>query len=167
MRLPRPQTGRAFTLIECLVASAVLAVAVAAISQAIVAGQMSTYDALHSERAVGLAEALMEEILALPYADPDGASAPGPEAGENNRADFDNLDDFHGYSEAAGLLADAGGVLYGADFQAFSRAVTAAYGTVTVDAFGRTFNGLTVTITVTDANGRVWTLSRFVPEPIE
>ena len=52
---------------EVLIASAILSFAVAAISQAIVAGQTQTYEALHAQRGMSLADALIEEIQALPY----------------------------------------------------------------------------------------------------
>ncbi len=163
----RSNDTRGFTLLECLMAAAVLALAVAAICQAIVAGQMSTYDALYNERAVGLAESLMEEILALPYDDPGGATVAGPEAGEVNRAAFDNIDDFHGYEEDAGEQEDAAGDEYGETFQGFARSVTAAYGNVFVTAFNRNVAGLTITVTVTDDAQRSWSIVRFVPEPVE
>ncbi|MCC6579851.1 MAG: prepilin-type N-terminal cleavage/methylation domain-containing protein [Phycisphaeraceae bacterium] len=156
---------KGFTLLEVLIASAILAIAVAAITQAVVAGQMQTYDALHDLRANSLAEALMEEVLALPYGDPQGVVTPGPDAGEINRSLYDNADDFHGFTEASGALNDAANSLYPAPYQTFSRGVTCAYGTMTVTGFDTPVTGLTVTVTVTDAAGRQWQLTRFVQEP--
>jgi len=87
-----------FTLLEALFAASVLAVVVAAVTQSIVAGQMQTYDAMHSARAVALTEAMMEEILVLPYDDPEGGVVIGPDAGETTRQQFDDIDDYHGWS---------------------------------------------------------------------
>jgi len=109
---------RGLTLVECLLASVVMAVAVIAVTQAVVAGQMQTADALHRVRALELAEALMDEVLRLPYTDPDGTG------GEVGRANFDDLADFNGFSEAATTLADAAGTAYASPFQVFSRSVT-------------------------------------------
>lgn len=155
---------RALTLVEGLLASALLAFAVAAVSQAVVAGQMQTVEALHHRRAVELTEALMDEVLRLPYDDPQGASSPGPEAGESSRSAFDNADDYHGFSETAGTLADAAGTLYSAPFQDFTRSVTAAYGNVTVTGFASAIPGLTVTVTVQEA-GLTWSVTRFIAQP--
>ena len=102
---------------ESLLASAILAFAIVAVSQAIVAGQMQTVDALQRTRAMELAEALMEEVLRLDYTDPDGP-------GESGRANYDDLQDFNGFSEAAGSLKDAPGVAYDVTYQGFSRSVS-------------------------------------------
>lgn len=170
----RPQPHRqnlrhrsGFSLPEVLLASAVLAFVVVGITQSIVSGQAHTYNALHEERALSLAEALMEEVLALPYADVGGDTTPGPDSGELTRDQFDGMDDFDGYAEAVGTLADPAGVLYPDQFQVFSRAVTADYDTAAIADFGGTRNGLAVTVTVAEPSGRSWAISRFVAEPAE
>lgn len=162
---PRPRPRKAgVTLMEVLIASAILSFAVAAIAQSIVAGQMQTYEALHELRAMALAESLIEEIIAQPYADPEGAEAAGPDAGESDRGDFDNADDYHGYSEDPDNIVDAALVAYPDKFQTFSRAVTCVYGTAD-SGLGDPVDGLTATVTVTDTAGRTWVASRFIPEP--
>ena len=153
------------TLVEALIASVILAVAVAAVSHAVLAGQMQSYDALERLHAVQLAEGLVEEILRLPYNDPDGASNPGPEAGETSRGLYDNIDDFHGFTEAAGTLADATGTTYGSAFQGFSRSVTVAAGSETVTGFGAAITGVDITVTVQNAAGATWVVHQFYPEP--
>ncbi|MHB8898033.1 MAG: type II secretion system protein [Thermoguttaceae bacterium] len=48
-----------------------------------------------------LAHGLVKEIVELPYQDPDGAAVLGPETGETaggNRAAFDDIDDYNGWS---------------------------------------------------------------------
>ena len=158
---------KAFTLPECMLAIAVLAFAVAAITQSIVAGQVQTHEGLHHERGTALAEALMDELLALPYKDPDDQSVtPGPETGETARTAFDNCDDFHNFSETATNVADLTGTAYGGLYDDFSRSVTTVYGTETVTGFSAATNGLTVTITVTDSRGQQWVITRFVTEPV-
>ncbi|MBI1337600.1 MAG: hypothetical protein GC164_11625 [Phycisphaera sp.] len=153
-----------FTLMEVLIASTILAFSVAAITQAIVAGQTQSYEALHEYRALSLAEALMEEILAKPYDDPEGATDIGPDAGETTRALFDNVDDYHGYTEAAGTVADEAGLVYPAPFTDFSRSVTVSDASQGIAGLGVTLYGVTVTVTVTDERGRQWTIARFVQE---
>ncbi len=154
---------RGLTLIECLLASVILAFAVVAVSQAVVAGQMQTVDALHRARALQLAEALMDEVLRLPYTDPDGSG------GEVGRANFDDMADYNGFSEAAGSVSDLGGTSYGASFQGFSRSVSVVPANggvgISVTGFGDPLPGLTITITVQDAAGATWTLIRFRAQP--
>ncbi|MCK4659083.1 MAG: hypothetical protein KAV82_06130 [Phycisphaerae bacterium] len=158
-----PRRFRALTLVECLLASVILAVAVVAVTQAVVAGQMQTVAALHRSRGVQLAEALMDEVLRLPYADPDGTG------GEVGRSNFDNLEDFNGFNESPGALSDAGGTPYGTPFQGFSRAVTVTPANggsgINVSGFGDPLPGLTVTVVVQDTAGATWTLTRFRAQP--
>lgn len=140
----------------------ILAFAVVAVTQAVVAGQMQTVDALHRARALELGEALMEEVLRLPYVDPNGGSEVG-------RSNFDNVADFNGFSEAAGVLSDAGGTAYETVYQGFSRSVTvvAANGGagITVTGFGSATLGLTISVTVQDTAGATWTLTSFRAQP--
>lgn len=154
-------TQPGFSLIEATMASAILLFAVVALTQSLVAGQGQTYKALHSARAVSLADALLEEVLSQPWNDPDGESTPGPDADESDRADFDNLDDYHGYTEAAGALADAAGVTYGALHQGFDRAVAVVPASTSDPTLGER-EGVEITVTVSDETGRAWTVRRFV-----
>ncbi len=153
-----------FTLVEALVAAVILLIGVMAISVAVSSGQMQMYHAVHAQRGAQLAGELMARVLALPYFDPDGASAPGPEVGETSVLDFDNADDFHGYSQAPGQVRDVAGNLYPASFQVFSRSVTVEYGSESVPGLGNPIPGLTVTVTVQDSKGLTWTSTRFVRE---
>ncbi len=148
-----------------MIAAAVLVLVVTALVQAVTAGHGQTADALVQEQAVSLAEALLEEATTRPYADPDDDTTPGPDTGETTRADFDALDDWHGFSEPPGGVADLSGALYPDALQAYARAMTAAYGSVSVSALGGTIPGITLTVTVTDSAGRTFTIERFVPEP--
>lgn len=155
-----------FTLVESMIATVVLAIIVLSVSVAVTSGQKQMHEAMHAQRAIGLAEELLESILALPYHDPDGNSSPGPEADELSVSDFDNADDFHGYSEQAGEVMDAAGVAYPVEYQLFSREVTAQYDSHTVPGLGAPIAGLTVAVTVRDKTGRTWSLTHFFPEPV-
>lgn len=152
----------ALTLVECLIATAILGFALLAIVQAVVAGQMQVTDALHRARALEVGEALMDEVLRLPYTDPNGGS-------ELGRANFDDLADFNGFSEAAGALTDAGGTTYGPAFQDFSRTVSVVPanggGGIAVTGMGAALPGLTITVTVQDSDAAVWTLTSFRAAP--
>src|SRR5271170_6030755 len=74
--LPR-RNRHGFTLFECMLAVALLVGVVGALAQMITAGQMETYDSLREVKAMSLAEALMEEILAQSYTDPGGTIKSG------------------------------------------------------------------------------------------
>jgi hypothetical protein len=126
---------------------------------------MQTYDALHRRQAMELADALIEEVVRFPYDDPDGTTTFGPDAGESSRAVFDDINDFDGFSQSAGALNDAAGVVYDAGYQQFSRSVSVTAGSQTVAAFGSAYAGVTVQVTVTDEAGTTWTVTAFVPEP--
>ena len=160
----RFQSG-GFTLAEVLIASAVLAFVVMALTYSISAAQMHVMEAMHEDRAISLTEAMIDEVLSLPYDDPDGASTVGPEAGETSRSLFDNIDDYHGLTEALGGVADFNGSGYSQDLDRFSRSVSASYTTVNVPSLGGDQTGLTLIVTVTDDRSRTWSLSCFVPEP--
>jgi prepilin-type N-terminal cleavage/methylation domain-containing protein len=155
---------RGFTLAEVLLACVILSFAVLSITQMIVAGQMQTYEALHHRRGQSLAEALMDEVLSLPYHDPVGALTFGPEPGQD-RMDFDHMDDFHSFTEELGEVRDAAGDLYGQGFARFGREVQIVSVSKTIANLADDLDGLEVTVAVTDDRGMTWTITRFVPEP--
>lgn len=156
---------RGVSLVEAVLASVVLSIAVAAVATALVAGTQQSYLAVDYRRATELADAMMEEILALPYDDPNGASTPGPEAGESTRADFDNIDDYHNYGESAGAIVDKTGNSYPTEYDSFARSVTVALGTQQPTGFTQAVSGVTIAITIS-LNGETATnLSRFAPAP--
>lgn len=156
----------AFTLMEVLLASVILSMAVAALSHAIVSGQQHAYSSLARMRAAALAQAMLEEVSSKPYADNEGAVTLGPEAGESNRGLFDNMDDYHGLIQPAGELVDQAGEEYPAEYQTFSRQVQAAYQTLSIPGIGEV-QGLQITVRVIDEHGQVMQMQRFVPKPTE
>lgn len=164
--MPQQSASRGFTLAETLLAVSILTVAVLAVVQALTAGHFQSREAVRSARATALAEAMIERALALPYHDPDGtAASPGPDAGETTPADYDNADDYHGYTESPGNLTDAAGVAYPPAYQAFQRRVTASYDTLNVPGLGGARPGLRITVVVENPQGRTWRIQRFIPQP--
>ena len=143
----------------------VLGFSVTALTQAVVSGQSHTYEAMHASRAITLAEAMIDEILSKPYNDPEGETTVGPDTGETTRELFDNADDYDGYTEAAGAVADQSLALYPELYQRFTRSVSAAYTTVSLPDIGGDHAGLSVTVTVTDTRGLSWSITRFIQEP--
>mgnify|MGYP006908238722 FL=1 len=150
-----------------MIASIILSITVFALSNALSAGHQLTYDAMREARAQALAEALIDEVISLPYDDPEGETVMGPDTGETSRSLYDNIDDFNGYLEEAGALADADGTSYPTTYQEFSRSVTVTSDPQTVAGFGggSPLTGIRVIVTVQDATGRTWIVTRFVNDP--
>ena len=100
-----------FTVTEALLAVSLLAMAVTAITVPFTA--VAHNEAEDARRCLAglLATEMMEDVLAKPFDDPDGPSSPGPEAGETARSDFDNVDDYDGYSESSGAVASMSGAV--------------------------------------------------------
>jgi len=158
--------SRAFTLLEVLCASAILSLIVAALAQAVVAGQMQSRDAMYRARATTVAKAILAEVNALPYHDPDGASEPGPESDEQGRSDFDNIDDYDGFVMEPGQLTDAVGVSFPEADQDFQCRVSVGYDSLDARGLGAPQPGVRIEVTVR-ADERRWHLTRFVAEPIQ
>lgn len=116
---------RGLTLIELVAVIVILAVALAGVTAAISSAISRSSDVLLETRAVALAQSYLDEILSKRF---DENSAPrgippcrsncteevdfGPDAGETGRADFDDVDDYHGLDEGLGQtgpLQDAEG----------------------------------------------------------
>ena len=122
------QSGGGFTLTESLIAATILAMAVTALTMPFTAGARNEQSDGRRTTAATLASEMMEEILAKPFNDPDGPSDPGPEVGESTRGDFDNIDDYDGYSETAGNVSSpSGSNLSDSSANGLSRHVSASY----------------------------------------
>lgn len=157
---------RGITLVETLIASTILASASLTVTYAVVAGQSQVRASEDILRAVDLGEDLMDEILRLPYDDPNGASDPGPEDTENARTDFDNTDDYHGYVERANGVIDSQGDLYSTAYQGFIRRVSVTASTQFDAGLGVDIDGLIVRVFVNNTTGikPIARVVRFVPE---
>jgi MSHA pilin protein MshD len=168
VRTKRNRREKAVSLVEALAASMILAFTVMAVAAALLAGAQESYEALDTRRAAELAEALMEEVIALPYCDPEDGGCTlvlGPETGETDRTLFDNVDDFHNYAETAGSVVDASGTAYPAEYARYARSVAIAQASPQPAGFAAAVAGVTITVTV-DLNGRTMaTAQRFVAAP--
>ncbi len=96
------RSGRAgFTLLEGLIASAILAGAVVAAASAMSACFAQTQTATEQAQAIELAGALIEQISAYPLRDPDATD------NETTFATFDDVGDFAGYTDTTAAGIDA------------------------------------------------------------
>lgn len=163
MKKTRRKPGIGFTLIEALLAAIILSMAIMAITMPFSAGAESQASDAKRTLAVCLAQDMMEEILSKPYNDPGGVQTPGPEPGETSRSLYDNMDDYNGYTEAAGQIKDSDGKLVTDQASVgLSRTVTATYVYVSGQDHAKPATFLRVTVEVDYRNSPMVTLSRLV-----
>ncbi|MEO1236934.1 MAG: hypothetical protein AAFX76_09125 [Planctomycetota bacterium] len=107
-RLPVRCAPSGFTLVEASIAT-LLVGGLLVVAMNLVGASRATQAAYADrERAVLLADDLLQEVLAKPYQDPDGVVALGIEVGETLalRASFDDTDDYDGHTESPPTDAD-------------------------------------------------------------
>ena len=154
MRPPLPNLGpaartpspgrRAFTLLEALIASVILLMAVMACTMAIHAGRQYSLFGQDQVNATLAADALLSEILAAPYADIPG---------------YDDLED------APGSLATPAGAAYPTTYNRVGRRVQVASATQSIPNIG-VIQGYDVLVIGYNVDGEILcTLKRFVPAP--
>ena len=160
-RIAGHKTG--FTLLESLMAVGLLAVSITAITMPFtIAAQIELEDAQRTV-ATALAREMMEEILSLDFYDPNGASAPGPEFGESTRRDFDNMDDYHGYTEADGeILSMDGTAMDDPAGRGLSREVLVEYGYVDGQSLENSPTFARITVEVRNDGNAVLNIARLV-----
>ncbi len=99
----RPRRG-GFTLIEAALTTVIVGTGVLAIVSAQQAYHMKNDWAQRTGTALALGNELRELTMTLPMHDPiTGSANLGPEAGETGIADYDDVDDFAGTVDGAGL----------------------------------------------------------------
>ncbi len=100
-------TQTAFTLIESLLAAAILAMSITAVTLPFTSAAKNEQINARKTVATSFAQELMEEILTRSFEDPEPSSSrnPGPEADEYSRCDFDNIDDYDGYTDKPGEIS--------------------------------------------------------------
>lgn len=82
------------TLVELLVSIVIVSIAASTVLGVLSMTTAGSADPMIRHQAAAIAEAYLEEILLKPLTDPDGVD------GEAARADFDDLDDYDGLSDA-------------------------------------------------------------------
>jgi type II secretory pathway pseudopilin PulG len=99
---------RGFTIVEAIISLIIVATMFVAALNTVGTSRLSQYKSSLGSRGRLLAESLMTEILRRNYQDPDGQSVFGREPGESasTRADFDDVDDYHGWSSSPPVEKD-------------------------------------------------------------
>jgi len=119
----RSSNARAFTLVEAVISTLIVAVMLVAALSAVGASRLIQHRASLSYQGRLLAESLMAEIMQRAYEDPNDTVAFGLETGESaaTRAAFDDVDDYDGWSASPPTAAD--GTVLG-DTSGWQRLVT-------------------------------------------
>ena len=157
---------KGFTLAEAMIATVVLGIAAAGVLLPFTSGAAVRAEGTRRTLAAKLAGDLMEEIVSRPFHDPDGTSYdynPGPEAGENTFSDFDNVDDFDGYTESQGQVKDASGIVFtDLNYAGFSRDVICEYVYMPQENGDGDLKFIRIIVRVYYRGGEIATISRLV-----
>ena len=129
------------TLVELVVSIVILSILAVGIMSVISSTVMGSAKPLIRTQAISIAQSYMEEILSRPLTDPAGPD------GETDRAELDDVDDYHGLSDSEGAVDRAGNPIAGLD--GYNVAVTVAASTV------NGLSGKKITVTVTHDSGTV------------
>jgi hypothetical protein len=91
-----------------VIATVIVAVMLVAVLQTVGASKQGQLDLVQGIRGQGLAQSMMSEILPLAYADPNGSSTLGRDAGESavSRENYNDVDDYSGWVAAPPAAPD-------------------------------------------------------------
>jgi prepilin-type N-terminal cleavage/methylation domain-containing protein len=156
-----------FTLIESLIASIVLAIAVVGVAGVLTSASSQTRAMKDDLGAQALARALMEEVAAKPVAAPTSGDQAGWPSNKN-RATYDNIADYNGYTDSTDSSATTvattlgGSTISFGDGGTYTRSVAFEYRATPSGAAAGTGNFGMITVTVSSPNGHTTTLYRLV-----
>lgn len=131
-----------FTMIEAAMASVLVAVMLSAAVAVSGAAGMAQYKVAERATAGALADAMLAEVSALAYADPEGGAGLGRDSGEDAspRTGYDDVDDYNGLFESAPAERDGTAI---PGLTGWQRLVTVSYAVVaTPDVSSVTDTGL-------------------------
>lgn len=145
-----PMSGRrprrAFTLLEAVIASTVLAITVLAIGAAISSAQQAAHEGQKAVLGAMACSDYMGELMTLPYAEIEARS---------------------GELLAVGTLTTLDGVAYPDSYRPLGRTMVATEQLVTIAGLGVTVRGLLVEVSTFDDERVVARVETFLPEPAE
>ncbi|MCC6422666.1 MAG: hypothetical protein IT447_04250 [Phycisphaerales bacterium] len=149
-------------MIEALLAAVVLSVGVGGVAMTMSAAHGQSAMLRENTRMVMLGRQLMEEITALPFADPDTQQAKlGPN--ETQRSSYDDVGDYNNYSDNSTDMTTAGGESAAMnDTGAYQRNVTVEFRSQPQGPADNNGNLALITVTITAPSGRTFKLSRLV-----
>lgn len=120
---PTEQRGRGFSLVEVAISIVIISVMYAAVLNTVAAARVTQIATTDQVRGHELANELIAQIVLLPYVDPQDAGefGPGSVEGAVGRAQFDDVDDYHKYTESPPMFTDGTAM---PDLAGWTRAVT-------------------------------------------
>ncbi len=153
--ITKKRRRRGFTLAEGLMASTVLAASVVGIVAPLSASNSQGNVLQQTTIAAELGQQLMEEITSKPVLDPtDGSATLAPAQNETSRALFDNVGDYHNYSDStAGLTTRSGTAVSLPGAGTFTRNVKVEYRTSPSGSAVSSGDFVLVSVTVTAPGG--------------
>lgn len=161
---PNTNRSRGFTLVETLIAAAILAATVVAVLSPVFASYKQAQAMEETTIASSLARQLLDEITAKPFLDPqDGVVSNGPADDEKSRAAFDDIGDYDGYSDTTAALTESSGAAVNWKNPAvYTRKATVKFRTAPNGADGTSGDFAMVTVTVSSSDGHTVTAQRLV-----
>lgn len=149
-------------------ATVVLSIAAAGVLLPFTSGEAVRVEGARRTLAAKLAGDLIEEILTKPFHEPDDSSYdynPGPDPGEAAFADFDNIDDFHGYVESQGQVRDADGAVFtDSNYANFSRVASCEYVYMPQESGAANPQFILITVRVYYSGREIATVNRLVSQ---
>ena len=164
----RPETlarplRRGFTLMEALLASAILLIGVLSVTVPFTSAARNERADSQQTLAVALAQEMMDEVLSKRFFDsePNGNYHLGPEPNEISRGLFDNYDDYAGYAEPAGSIRNFRGEACTDDLAAdLSRSVLVSYVRVPGQSVSEPCTFVLIQVTIWEGPKQIVSLSR-------
>jgi MSHA pilin protein MshD len=122
----RPARREGFTLVEAVISTVIVSVMLVAALNTVGTSRLIQQKVSSSSRGRLLAESLLAEIVQQAYEDPTGTVVFGLESGEspNNRSDFDDVDDYHNWSQSPPKNKDGSAI---AESESWTRTVTVVW----------------------------------------
>ncbi len=162
-RSQRRGGSAAFTLTECLIATALLVFAAAGVIVPLSASHRQRTTTNQANVATMLARQLLEEIASQPYAEPDGTLRASPFPGQT-RANYTSLGCYNGYSDATNSMTTVDGtpIDFGPGTPTYTRNVTISYMTSRSGPVTNAGDYAIVAVTVAPPTGPSVTLSKLV-----
>ena len=156
----RSRSRRAFTLMEALLASAILLIGVLSVTVPFASGARNEQADARQTLAVALAQEMMEEILSKSFTDSEPNSRLGPEPGET-RSQFDSYDDYDGLVEPPGGIRNFQGTACADPVAAdLSRSVSVSYIRVPGQSLSEPYSFVLVQVTIREGAREIVKLSR-------
>ena len=114
-------------------------------------------------QATTLLRQLMEEISAKPFEDPtDRSLTLGPESGEGDRSQYDNVDDYNGLADSTAALTLLDGTTLNWSGGLYERSVSVEYRASPSATVASSGDFAVVTVTVTTPHGQAISAQRLV-----